>query len=281
MNKRIFILFCLIFCTIFAFAQSSKSEENAINDMNFFRMELEKYSNPQEILDKVSDYETSLFANENYKNFSEETKLILENMLFLEKLKNQVKLIENDKTAKNQLKAETQNQIKKTADYINSLNSNEKTANKWLLVNQGDLISFSLQFASLSEAIKSGLEVKTYYEDALKQDEKMSFALVNLGMWYYYVPGIAGGDKQKTYDFVKKSVTDATNDSELYFAKIIYSQTLFEQGNFEESKTELEQAKKLCSESQNIKFMEKLNNAGISYIDYSGNPKKYDKKLGN
>lgn len=249
--------------------------------MNFFRMELEKYSNPQEILDKVSDYETSLFANENYKNFSEETKLILENMLFLEKLKNQVKLIENDKTAKNQLKAETQNQIKKTADFINSLNSNGKTPNKWLLVNQGDLISFSLQFATLSEAIKSGLEVKTYYEDALKQDEKMTFALVNLGMWYYYVPGIAGGDKQKTYDFVKKSVTDATNDSELYFAKIIYSQTLFEQGKFEESKTELEQAKKLCSESQNIKFMEKLNNAGISYIDYSGNPKKYDKKLGN
>lgn len=281
MNKRIFILFCLIFSTIFAFAQSSKSEENAINDMNFFRMELEKYSKPQEILDKVSDYETSLFANENYKNFSEETKLILENMLFLEKLKNQVKLIENDKTAKNQLKAETQNQIKKTADFINSLNSSGKTPNKWLLVNQGDLISFSLQFASLSEAIKSGLEVKTYYEDALKQDDKMSFALVNLGMWYYYVPGIAGGDKQKTYDFVKKSVTDATNDSELYFAKIIYSQTLFEQEKFEESKTELEQAKTLCPESQNIKFMEKLNNAGISYIDYSGNPKKYDKKLGN
>ena len=249
--------------------------------MNFFRMELEKYSKPQEILDKVSDYETSLFANENYKNFSEETKLILENMLFLEKLKNQVKLIENDKTAKNQLKAETQNQIKKTADFINSLNSSGKTPNKWLLVNQGDLISFSLQFASLSEAIKSGLEVKTYYEDALKQDDKMSFALVNLGMWYYYVPGIAGGDKQKTYDFVKKSVTDATNDSELYFAKIIYSQTLFEQEKFEESKTELEQAKTLCPESQNIKFMEKLNNAGISYIDYSGNPKKYDKKLGN
>lgn len=281
MNKRIFILFCLIFSTIFAFSQGSKSEENAINDMNFFRMELEKYSKPQEILDKVSDYEMSLFANENYKNFSEETKLILENMLFLEKLKNQVKLIENDKTAKNQLKAETQNQIKKTADFINSLNSNGKTPNKWLLVNQGDLISFSLQFASLSEAIKSGLEVKTYYEQALVQDPKMSFALVNLGMWYYYVPGIAGGDKQKTYNFVKKSVTDATNDSELYFAKIIYSQTLFEQGKFEESKTELEQAKKLCSESQNIKFMEKLNNAGISYIDYSGNPKKYDKKLGN
>ena len=86
----------------------------------------------------------------------------------------------------------------------------------------------------------------------------MPFALVNLGMWYYYVPGIAGGDKQKTYDFVKKSVTDATNDSELYFAKIIYSQTLFEQEKFEESKTELEQAKTLCPESQNIKFMDTL-----------------------
>ena len=200
-------------------------------------------------------------------------------MLFLEKLKSQVKLIENDKTAKNQLKAETQNQIKKTADSINSSKSNGKIPNKWLLVNQGDLISFSLQFATLSEAIKSGLEVKTYYEDALLQDEKMSFALVNLGMWYYYVPGIAGGDKQKTYEFVKQSVENATNPSEEYFTKIVYSQVLFELDKKVEAKTLLEEAKSLCPESQSISLMEKLNNLGISWIEYSGNPKKYDKKL--
>ena len=219
MNKKFFLTICLTFCVLFTFAQVSKTEENAIHKLNNLRMELEKYENPQVILDKVLDYQSSLLAQEEYKNFSEETKLILENMLFLEKLKSQVKLIENDKTAKNQLKAETQNQIKKTADSINSAKSNGKIPNKWLLVNQGDLISFSLQFATLSEAIKSGLEVKTYYEDALLQDEKMPFALVNLGMWYYYVPGIAGGDKQKTYEFVKQSVENATTPSEEYFTK--------------------------------------------------------------
>ena len=279
MNKRIFLTICLIFSTIFTFAQVSKTEENAIHQLNNFRMELEKYENPQVILDKVLDYQTSLLAQEEYKNFSEETKLILENMLFLEKLKSQVKLIENDKTAKNQLKAETQNQIKKTADSINSSKSNGKLPNKWLLVNQGDLISFSLQFATLSEAIKSGLEVKTYYEEALLQDEKMPFALVNLGMWYYYVPGIAGGDKQKTYEFVKQSVENATTPSEEYFTKIVYSQVLFELDKKVEAKTLLEEAKSLCPESQSISFMEKLNNLGISWIEYSGNPKKYDKKL--
>ena len=279
MNKRIFLTIFLIFSTIFIFAQVSKTEENAIHQLNNFRMELEKYENPQVILDKVLDYQTSLLAQEEYKSYSEETKLILENMLFLEKLKSQVKLIENDKTAKNQLKAETQNQIKKTADSINSAKSNGKIPNKWLLVNQGDLISFSLQFATLSEAIKSGLEVKTYYEDALLQDEKMPFALVNLGMWYYYVPGIAGGDKQKTYEFVKKSVENATNPSEEYFTKIIYSQVLFELDKKAEAKTLLEEAKSLCPESQSISLMEKLNNLGISWIEYSGNPKKYDKKL--
>ena len=279
MNKRFFLTICLIFCTIISFAQVTKSEETAINQLNNFRMELEKYDNPQVILDKVLEYQTSLLAQEEYKNFSEETKLILENMLFLEKLKNQVKLIENDKDAKNKLKIETQNQIKKTADFINSLNSSGKTPNKWLLVNQGDLISFSLQFASLSEAIKSGLEVKTYYEDALKQDDKMTFALVNLGMWYYYVPGIAGGDKQKTYEFVKKSVENTRTSSEEYFSKIIYSQVIFELDKKDEAKTLLEEAKSLCPESQSISLMEKLNKLGISWIEYSANPKKYDKKL--
>lgn len=279
MNKRFFLTICLIFCTIISFAQVTKSEETAINQLNNFRMELEKYDNPQVILDKVLEYQTSLLAQEEYKNFSEETKLILDNMLFLEKLKNQVKLIENDKDAKNKLKIETQNQIKKTADFINLSKSNGKTPNKWLLVNQGDLISFSLQFATLSEAIKFGLEVKTYYEDALLQDDKMTFALVNLGMWYYYVPGIAGGDKQKTYEFVKKSVENARTSSEEYFSKIIYSQVIFELDKKDEAKTLLEEAKSLCPESQSISLMEKLNKLGISWIEYSANPKKYDKKL--
>lgn len=279
MNKRFFLTICLIFCTIISFAQVTKSEETAINQLNNFRMELEKYDNPQVILDKVLEYQTSLLAQEEYKNFSEETKLILDNMLFLEKLKNQVKLIENDKDAKNKLKIETQNQIKKTADFINLPKSNGKTPNKWLLVNQGDLISFSLQFATLSEAIKFGLEVKTYYEDALLQDDKMTFALVNLGMWYYYVPGIAGGDKQKTYEFVKKSVENARTSSEEYFSKIIYSQVIFELDKKDEAKTLLEEAKSLCPESQSISLMEKLNKLGISWIEYSANPKKYDKKL--
>ena len=33
------------------------------------------------------------------------------------------------------------------------------------------------------------------------------------------------------------------------------------------------------AESLNIKLMEKLNNQGISWIEYSANPKKYEKKL--
>ena len=202
-------------------------------------------------------------------------------MLFIEIVKNKVKLIENDKTAKNQFKAETETQIKKTEDYINTLKSNGKTPNKWLLLNQADLISMSLQSASISEVIQFGLKIKTYYEEALLQDEKMTFALINLGLWYYYIPGIAGGDKQKTYDLVKKSLENATVINEEYFAKIIYAQVLFELDKKAEAKTLLEEAKSLCPGSQTISLMEKLNNLGISWIDYSGNPQKYDKKLKN
>ena len=262
-----------------SFAQVSESDEHVIQQTNIFRMELEKIEDPQVILDKVSEYKTSLFTQEN--NFSEETKHILETMLFIEIVKNKVKLIENDKTAKNQFKAETQTQIKKTEDYINTLKSNGKTPNKWLLLNQADLISMSLQSASISEVIQFGLKIKTYYEEALLQDEKMTFALINLGLWYYYIPGIAGGDKQKTYDLVKKSLENATVINEEYFAKIIYAQVLFELDKKAEAKTLLEEAKSLCPGSQTISLMEKLNNLGISWIDYSGNPQKYDKKLKN
>lgn len=279
MKQKIFLIFIVLFSTTCLVAQTSNEEQNSINQLNYFKMELEKYDNPQVVLDKISVYENRLFTNENYKSFSEETKLVLENMLFLEKLKSQVKLLGADKSQRNKLKENTSSQIQKTANLISLKKNSNQTPSKWLLVTQGDLISYSLQFATLTQAIKSGLEVKTYYEDALKQDQKMSFALINIGMWYYYVPGIAGGDKQKTYEYVEKSVLDATNDSELYFAKIIYSQTLFEQEKYEQAKLELELAKKLCPESLNIKFMEKLNNAGISYIEYSANPKKYDKKL--
>ena len=279
MYKRILILICLIFSTMLSFAQVSESDEHVIQQMNIFRMELEKIEDPQVILDKVSEYKTSLFTQE--ENFSEETKHILETMLFIEIVKNKVKLIENDKTAKNQFKAETQTQIKKTEDFINTLKSNGKTPNKWLLLSQADLISMSLQSASISEAIQFGLKIKTYYEEALLQDEKMTFALINLGLWYYYIPGIAGGDKQKTYDFVKKSLEYATVINEEYFAKIIYAQVLFELDKKAEAKTFLEEGKRLCPGSQTISLMEKLNNLGISWIDYSGNPQKYDKKLKN
>ena len=279
MYKRILILICLIFSTMLSFAQVSESDEHVIQQTNIFRMELEKIEDPQVILDKVSEYKTSLFTQEN--NFSEETKHILETMLFIEIVKNKVKLIENDKTAKNQFKAETETQIKKTEDYINTLKSNGKTPNKWLLLNQADLISMSLQSASISEVIQFGLKIKTYYEEALLQDEKMTFALINLGLWYYYIPGIAGGDKQKTYDLVKKSLENATVINEEYFAKIIYAQVLFELDKKAEAKTLLEEAKSLCPGSQTISLMEKLNNLGISWIDYSGNPQKYDKKLKN
>ena len=279
MYKRILILICLIFSTMLSFAQVSESDEHVIQQTNILRMELEKIEDPQVIFDKVSEYKTSLFTQEN--NFSEETKHILETMLFIEIVKNKVKLIENDKTAKNQFKAETETQIKKTEDYINTLKSNGKTPNKWLLLNQADLISMSLQSASISEVIQFGLKIKTYYEEALLQDEKMTFALINLGLWYYYIPGIAGGDKQKTYDLVKKSLENATVINEEYFAKIIYAQVLFELDKKAEAKTLLEEAKSLCPGSQTISLMEKLNNLGISWIDYSGNPQKYDKKLKN
>lgn len=277
--KRIFLTIFFVILSVFIYAEPSSNEEKAINHFNDFRMELEQFSEPKLILEKISNYEQNLYSQKEFQDFSSETKLILENMIFLEKVKNQVKLIENDKTAKKALKEKFSLQIDKTAKTILDLQNSNKIPSKWLFTNQGDLISFSLQFATLTQAIKSGLEVKTYYEQAINQDATMSFALVNLGMWYYYVPSIAGGDKEKTYQYLKKAVDSAKTLSEEYFSKIIYSQILFERENFQEAKKVLQEAKKICPNSIAIQTMEKLNNAGISWIEYSTNPKKYEKIL--
>lgn len=277
--KRFFLIIFFVILSVFIYAEPSSNEEKAINQFNDFRMELEQFSEPNLILEKISNYEQNLYLQKEFQEFSSETKLILENMIFLEKVKNQVKLIENDKTAKKALKEKFSLQIDKTAKTILDLQNSNKIPSKWLFTNQGDLISFSLQFATLTQAIKSGLEVKTYYEQAINQDATMSFALVNLGMWYYYVPSIAGGDKEKTYQFAKKAVDSAKTLSEEYFSKIIYSQILFERENFQEAKKVLQEAKKISPNSIAIQTMEKLNNAGISWIEYSTNPKKYEKLL--
>lgn len=277
--KRFFLIIFFVILSVFIYAEPSSNEEKAINHFNDFRMELEQFSEPNLILEKISNYEQNLYSQKEFQDFSSETKLILENMIFLEKVKNQVKLIENDKTAKKSLKEKFSLQVDKTAKTILDLQNSNKIPSKWLFTNQGDLISFSLQFATLAQAIKSGLEVKTYYEQAIIQDATMAFALVNLGMWYYYVPSIAGGDKEKTYQFAKKAVDSAKTLSEEYFSKIIYSQILFERENFQEAKKVLQEAKKICPNSIAIQTMEKLNNAGISWIEYSTNPKKYEKIL--
>lgn len=277
--KRIFLTIFFVILSVFIYAEPSSNEEKAINHFNDFRMELEQFSEPNLILEKISNYEQNLYSQKEFQDFSYETKLILENMIFLEKVKNQVKLIENDKTAKKALKEKFSLQIDKTAKTILDLQNSNKIPSKWLFTNQGDLISFSLQFATLSQAIKSGLEVKNYYEQAINQDATMSFALVNLGMWYFYVPSIAGGNKEKTYQYLKKAVDSAKTLSEEYFSKIIYSQILFERENFQEAKKVLQEAKKISPNSIAIQTMEKLNNAGISWIEYSTNPKKYEKLL--
>ena len=116
--KRIFLTIFFVILSVFIYAEPSSNEEKAINHFNDFRMELEQFSEPKLILEKISNYEQNLYSQKEFQDFSSETKLILENMIFLEKVKNQVKLIENDKTAKKALKEKFSLQIDKTAKML-------------------------------------------------------------------------------------------------------------------------------------------------------------------
>ncbi len=268
MKKIIVFCFSLFLLGNLIFAQENLSNQNQefqtqVDNFMFLRMNLATYQNPTDAINKIESYCNELFSSESFKNFSQEEQLTFQNFKTLE-IYNYLQKIDGQQENIKQL---IDSQYEKTTAWI-SEQKNQKFG-KWFYATTGDLLSCHLNFSSIDVIMKDGLKVKKYYENALDLDENMSYALTNLGQWFYFAPKIGGGSKEKAQKCFEKALSVSRNDAETYFAKIYLSQILFDEKNTqEESKKLLELADNLQPNGTFINQIRRINSAGLSLLRY-------------
>jgi tetratricopeptide (TPR) repeat protein len=256
----------------------SPAGQTAVDDFMTLRMNLAKYLEPKEALAAIDTYSSSHFTGSSYNAFTGEEKLILENFVVLEKYNYMRKIDGQEVSIKKMLAAQH--------DKVTSWMAAEKDSviNKWMYCTAADLISCNLSYASVSTIIHEGLAVKTYYEKALEQDPKLSYALTNIAQWYYYAPSFGGGSKSKAKKCFEQAIAGARTQAETYYAKIFLSQYLFEdESRRGEAATLLAEAATFCPGGHYTEWLARINKAGFSlyyYYAHKLGPADVDKAIG-
>lgn len=263
---------CLINIAIFSNENLSEKEQQLLSQISEFRLHLEQTEEPLVCVDKINTYYKQLKTQDFYTSASDEIKLVIENIIVWEKYNYLYKQDINDK----QIKDLILTQFKKNTTWFEK--HPDETPNKWLYLTAADTISCSLQFLPLSQAMSDGLTVRKYYEAALLQDPEMSPTLMNLALWYFYAPAIAGGGNDKALDLFLKSIKAAKNDYEKFFSNIQLSQMYFELKQYDNCKKHLDIADSVFPINQSVKFMRKINDNNLSYFYYTLNRMKIEKK---
>ena len=262
----------LTFFVIFMISSFLVAEENShnqifeqnISDFMTLRMNLASCEKPELALKKIDEYCNKNFSGKDYESFSEEEKLVFENFKILEKFNYQIQIPGEEKNVEKMVTA----QYEKAKSYLSK--NKKQTLNKWFYSTAADLLSCHLNFASVSTILSDGLNVKKYYEKALLQDENLSYALTNLGQWYYFSPGIGGGSKTEALKCFEKALKVCKTDAETYFAKIFLSQILFDKSETKERAISLlNEADSFVPGGSYISKIKKINSAGYSLLKYN------------
>ena len=97
---------------------------------------------------------------------------------------------------------------------------------------------------ALSFGMRLGLKYRGAIKDALLTVLKLDAAFQQgsadraLGRWYFKVPGLFGGSKQKSEEHLRRSLTYAPQSTASHF---FLAETLFEMGRDAEARAELQQ----------------------------------------
>ena len=149
--------------------------------------------------DKINS-EIDSFAVKNkdkISDLSEMETIVLENFIIMEKYNY---LYEKPGQAKVQHEI-LGNQLKKIESFV----ENNQINDAYFFCTQADITSCYMGY-SVGDVLKYGTSVRPLYEKALECNPNLSYALTNIGQWYYFAPGIAGGSKKKLYLILKKPV---------------------------------------------------------------------------
>jgi tetratricopeptide (TPR) repeat protein len=105
----------------------------------------------------------------------------------------------------------------------------------WMAANEGALAE--------SYGLRAGLKYRGQIRDALEMVLKIDPAYQDgsadraLGRWYYKVPGLFGGDKKKSEEHLRKSLTYDPNSSASHY---FLAETLLDMGRKAEARSELQ-----------------------------------------
>lgn len=258
---------------MFATSELNNDEQKIIDKTLEFRMNIAAAETPSKAVEMIDSYTNNLSKDINYNNSSDEIKLVIQNMLVWEKYNYIYETNVDDPVLKELLV----NQYNIITDWFKS--HKDEKINKWLYCSAGDILSSGLRFFPMSTAMKEGLNVKKYYDMILEEDPNMTFALFNIAHWYFFAPGISGGSKKKALECFSKAVDCARNQSELYFAKVYYSQILYENEDFDGCQKQKDEAAKILPNSRYITLLNKVNDLGHSVFYYTLNKEKMDKLI--
>ena len=256
--------------TTFSFSQDMTKNTLALID-SFFDLRMNLSLIEESETDKINS-EIDSFAVKNKDKISvlsEIENLVLENFIIMEKYNY---LYEKPGQAKVQHEI-LGNQLKKIESFV----ENNQINDAYFFCTQADITSCYMGY-SVGDVLKYGTSVRPLYEKALECNSNLSYALTNIGQWYYFAPGIVGGSKKKTLSYFEKARECAVTDSQKYFADIFLSQLLFEKKEFERCNSLLSEAESICPNSNYLKKIRSANQQGFSLFEYNRKKSSLDKE---
>lgn len=227
-----------------------------------------------EAIAKLDAFKNQLEKEGVFESASTEDSLIIENMITLERY---AYMYEKDMKSSS-LKPFISAQYEKILSYKDSHEGAELSP--WFILSSGDVINSTMQFLPQSVAIKQGLREKDEYDQIVKNNPELSFALINRALWYYFAPAIGGGSNKIAKADFEKAVQSASCDYERFYSRVYLSQMYYEEGKKAESSVLLDECDKILSGNVYIPFIRMLNQKGYSLLYYTNNREKVEKKLG-
>jgi hypothetical protein len=274
-GKKIFFtaVLCLRF---FAFAQSSFSGAAISLIDSFFDLRM-KLSLTDESTDEGTQKILSQIENFSAENsaqisaLTEQEKIVLENFIVME---NYNYLYEKDGQAKVQHEI-LKSQLEKIESFAEK--NPAENLNEYFLCTWGDVTSCYMGY-SVADVLKYGTSVRPHYEKALEKNSGFSYALTNIGQWYYFAPKMTGGSKKKSLEYFEKAYAASVSPSQKYFACIFLSQLLFENKEFDRCKKLLDEAESFCPGSFYLKKIRSANDQGLSLYEYNRKKSSLEKE---
>lgn len=272
--KKLFVvLFCCFISSNSLFSAEKISDLVEMEISRFFRlrMEMALCQSPEEAIQKIDERHAEFIEKSKEAPFTEEENLILENFIVLERQNYMRDINRKDPELETMMMA----QKRKNDAWFKA--HKKDVHNKWLYCTAADMIGCSMTWMSVFEIIRDGLNVKKYYELALKQDPYLSYGYTNLAQWHFYAPGICGGNKKKMREYFSFAVDISMTPAEKYFSEIFLSQVYYEDKKYDLCKQMIESADSNLPGGYYVARVKQMNENGYSLFAYNKRHESGDK----